>query len=132
MANSLRTTTVFGVAARMSSVNCRSVAASAASGMLLTSPMLMQLDALSSIGEAEQPESMKSGIGRPLFGGHQCRAPRLRGRQRLVEIGDDVVDMLNADGKPNHLRLDARLAMLLGRHLPVRGRSWVAGERLGI
>ena len=34
--------------------------------------------------------------------------------------------------KPDHLRLDAGLALLLGRHLPVRGRGRMAGQRLGV
>ncbi len=32
----------------------------------------------------------------------------------------------------NHLRLDAGLALLVGRHLPMRGRSRMAGQRLGV
>ena len=34
--------------------------------------------------------------------------------------------------EPNHLRLDAGLALLVGRHLPVRGRRRMAGQRLGV
>ena len=57
---------------------------------------------------------------------------RLRRRQRLIEVGDDVVDVLDADAEPDHFRPHAGLALLLGRHLPMRGRGRVAGERLGV
>ena len=50
-ANNFSSTTAFGVAARIRSVNCRSVASSAASGMLLTRPMVMQFAALSSAAD---------------------------------------------------------------------------------
>src|SRR5215470_3991861 len=54
------------------------------------------------------------------------------GIQRLVDIVDDVVDMLDADAQPDHLRPDAGLTLLVRRHLPVRRRSRMAGERLGV
>ena len=39
------------------------------------------------------------------------------GGQRLVEIGDDVVFMLDADGKPDGFRGDTGLALVGLRHL---------------
>src|SRR5579863_5255986 len=54
------------------------------------------------------------------------------GTERLVEIGDDVIDVLDADAQAYGLRPDACDALLLGRHLPVRGRGRMAGERLGV
>jgi hypothetical protein len=57
---------------------------------------------------------------------------RLRHSQRLLEIGDNIVDMLYADGQPDHLRSHAGLFLLLRRHLPMRRRGRVTGERLGV
>src|SRR5208283_1432852 len=42
--------------------------------------------------------------------------------QGLIEVGQDVVDMFDADAQANHLRQNAGLALFLGRHLPMRGR----------
>ena len=52
--------------------------------------------------------------------------------ERLIEVGDDVVDVLDADAEPDHLRRHAGLPLLLRRHLPVRGRRRMAGQRLGV
>jgi hypothetical protein len=50
-------------------------------------------------------------IGR--FGpARQLAARRLRGRQRLIEVGDDVVDVLNADRQPDIAVGDAGLRLL--------------------
>src|SRR5262249_53963915 len=62
----------------------------------------------------------------------RASAPRTRGGERLVEIRDDVVDVLDADGEPDHFRPHAGFLLLLRRHLPVRGRSRVASERFGV
>ena len=62
MANSLSSTTVSGVAARMRSTNCRSVASTAASGMLLTRPTVMQFAAFNSAADPNRAVSRKSGI----------------------------------------------------------------------
>src|SRR5579863_7406447 len=108
MANNFSSTTTLGAAVRMRSMNCRSVAASAASGMLFTRPMLMQFAARNSAWDSDGPESRKSGIGAVLrarlLGRNQSRAGRLRRRQRLIKVGDDIVDVLDTDGKPDHLR----------------------------
>jgi len=37
----------------------------------------------------------------------------------LIQILYDVVDMLNTDAQPDHLRHDSRDALFFGRHLPV-------------
>ena len=41
----------------------------------------------------------------------------LSDRKRLIEIGEDVVDMLDADRQPNVAFRDAGLRLLLGREL---------------
>src|ERR1700724_2265323 len=46
-----------------------------------------------------------------LLGGHH--RPLVGRRQRLVEIADDVVAVLDADAQPDHLRLHAGLELLL-------------------
>src|SRR5450432_1840655 len=57
---------------------------------------------------------------------------RLGGGERLAEILGDVVHMLDADAQPDHLRPHAGLLLILRRHLPVRRRRRVAGERFRI
>src|SRR5262249_37755277 len=39
------------------------------------------------------------------------------GGERLVEVGDDVVDVLDTDTQPYRLRADSSHPLLLGRHL---------------
>src|ERR1700722_14243208 len=74
--NSNRRTMVFDAAARIRSVNCRSVASSAGSGMLLISPMVTQFEAWISLVEADREESRRTGIGcsPDLFCGEERRA----------------------------------------------------------
>jgi hypothetical protein len=60
------------------------------------------------------------------------RATRVARGQRLIEIGENVVDVLDADREADHLRPHAGFLLLRGRHLTVRGRCRVAGERLGV
>src|SRR5262249_45944788 len=55
-----------------------------------------------------------------------------RCKQRLREIGDDVVDVLDANAEPYHLRTYACLFLLLWRHLAMRGGRWMTGECLGV
>jgi hypothetical protein len=57
---------------------------------------------------------------------------RSRWSERLIEIGDDVVDVLDADAEPDHLRPHAGLGCSSRRHLPMRRRGRMAGERLGV
>src|SRR5579863_8356441 len=122
IAYSFKSTTAFGVAARIRSVNCRSVASTAASGMLLTRPMLTQFGAFSSRPVPARPVcparpvSRKSAIGVlpvPLFGRDQGRTALLRHRERLIEVGDDVIDVFDADAEPDHFRPHASLLLLL-------------------
>ena len=49
--------------------------------------------------------------------------------QRLVEIGDDVVDMLDADRQPDIVVGHAGRLLLLGRELRVGGGRRMDGER---
>src|SRR5438046_2460776 len=53
------------------------------------------------------------------------------GMERLIEVGDDVVNVLDSDAQPDRLGPHAGLFLLFGRHLPVRGRCGVAGARSG-
>src|SRR5580698_6152416 len=99
-------------------------------------PMVRQLEARNSLAEADGEVSSRSGMSRALrkllFGRDQRRAARLRYSKRLIEIGDDVVDVLDADREPNQIRLHAGLELLLRRHLPMRRRSWMACKRFRI
>jgi len=54
------------------------------------------------------------------------------GGKRLVEIGEDVVDVLDANTEPDGFRSDARETLLRRGHLPVRGRGRVTGQRFRI
>src|SRR5687767_14751566 len=60
-----------------------------------------------------------------LLGGERNLA---RGAERLVEIGDDVVDMLDADRQPDIIVRDAGRQLLLCGQLGVRGRGRVNRE----
>src|SRR5262249_48451015 len=105
-------------------MNCRSVASRALSGMLLTSPISTQPSAALAMRGSE-PRSTRSGMRwlgsglLGLLGRDHAAITGVRGVERLVEIGQDVVDVLDADAETDHLRPDARLALLLGRHLAV-------------
>ena len=57
---------------------------------------------------------------------------RLRRGEGLIKIGQNVVNVFDADREADHLGPHPSLVLLLQRHLPVRGRSGVAGERFGI
>ena len=56
----------------------------------------------------------------------------MRGCERLIEIGDDVGDMLDADRQPDHFRHHARVLLFFRRHLAMRGRGGMAGERFRV
>src|SRR5579863_3359109 len=47
----------------------------------------------------------------------------------LVEIAEDVLDMLDADREPDGFGRYAGVALLLRRHLPMRGRRRMATKR---
>src|SRR5207247_197439 len=54
------------------------------------------------------------------------------GGECLVEVGDDVIDVLDADAQAQGLRPNAREALLFRRHLPVRRRCGMTRQRLRI
>ena len=47
----------------------------------------------------------------------------LRVRQGLIEVGYDVVAVLDSNAEPDHLWRDSRLSLLLWRHLPMGRRE---------
>src|SRR5580658_7314051 len=100
-----------------SEINWRSVALSASSDMLLIRPIFTQ---------PPGSESNKTGISVSLHCDHGS------GVEGLLQIGNDVVDVLDADAQANQLRGNAGVALFFGRHLPVSGGGRVARERLGI
>ena len=53
----------------------------------------------------------------------------IQSRDRLIEIGDDVVDILDADRQAHHVGTGARLLQLLGRELAVGRRRRMDDER---
>src|SRR2546428_13070788 len=59
-------------------------------------------------------------------------ALRVHRIERLIEIADDVVDVLDADAEPDHLWRDACVALLIRRHLSVCGRRGMTRERFGV
>src|SRR5258708_32153311 len=128
-------TVTFSAAGCSSAATCRSVASSAASGMLLRRPTSM----VPGDGGRQgfDPLSIRTGMISPrkpirirLFCRDHPADARMRRIERLIEAGDDVVDMLDADAKPDHIGPSARLALLLGRHLPIRRGGGLAGTRL--
>src|SRR5689334_8440207 len=93
------------IAAACSKVtNCRSVARSAASGMLLNTPIERRRreDCACSPPSAVSNLYCATALIASFCG--FCDAPALGRRQRLVDVGDDVVDMLDADAEANCLR----------------------------
>ena len=57
---------------------------------------------------------------------------RTDGIEALLEVGDDVIDILRADGETYRVDLYARLRELLRRELRVRRRVRVNDEALDI
>src|SRR5437867_12194197 len=55
-----------------------------------------------------------------------------RALQGLIEIGEDIVDVLDSYTQANHLRGHPDFLLLFGRQLPVRGRCRVTYQGLGI
>ncbi len=102
--------------------------------MLLTRPSSRAPSGARRVPPEDVALSMKTGIRRclqRLFGGqHVLRAGG--GSERLVEVGDDVVDVLDTDAQADHLRPHPGIALLLRRHLTMRGRGRVARQRLGV
>src|ERR1700733_646494 len=93
-----------------SEINWRSVALSASSDMLLTSPILMQPGS----------ESNKTGITVSL------RSDQGGGVESLLQICNDVVAVFDPDAEANHFRHNAGLALFFRRHLPVSGGGGMA------
>ena len=56
----------------------------------------------------------------------------LRRSERLIEVGDDVVDVFDADAEPNHLWSHPGLALFFNRHLPMGSRGRMAGQRFSV
>src|SRR5580698_8770723 len=63
---------------------------------------------------------------------HSRRASSRRRAERLVEIRENVVDVLDADAQADASRTDARGELLLGVHLTVGGGGRVTGERFRV
>ena len=57
---------------------------------------------------------------------------RLTCAERLLEIGNDVVNVLGADGNPDQILCDTTVDLLLLTELFVCGGPRVDGERFGI
>src|SRR6185312_10021721 len=56
----------------------------------------------------------------------------VRAAERLIEVGEDVVDVLDPDAQPDHLGPNAGLLLFFGGHLAVGRRRGMAGERFGV
>src|ERR1700761_6011432 len=128
-------------------VNWRSVACSAVSGMLLTRPMrstASEARPCSSLSDSRGCVGARAGltIRRCLSNGTVMDCPpglfrRLEpmaagGRERLVDVFDNVGAVLDADRQADGFGQDAGHALLLGRHLAMGGRRRMTCERFGI
>src|ERR1700716_1011725 len=126
-------------------MNWRSVACSAASGMLLMSPIVStasEFRCLSSGSASCHSVGARPGLTMSrclsnrrvmpglidLFRGLKPLMLRAGQRERLVDILDNVGGVFDADRKPDGFRQNAGQALLLGGHLAMRGRSGMAGE----
>src|SRR4051812_24111254 len=54
------------------------------------------------------------------------------GGERLFQVGEQVVDVLDAERQPDRLLADARLVELGRRELPMRRRRRMRRQRLGV
>ena len=54
------------------------------------------------------------------------------GGEGLIEVGEDIVDVLDADAEPDHAGGDAGATLFLCRHLAMSGGSRMAGQRFGV
>src|SRR5271167_2240836 len=119
-------------ASSSSPTNWRSVADQAASGMLLTRPILSRLPRSRieprrsrrsrRLVTAASAEGASIVTGTALLGRDRTRG-RNRGAQRLLEVFDDVVDMLDPDAQPNRLGADTREPLFVGGHLAMGRRG---------
>ena len=64
--------------------------------------------------------------------GCACKLVAVGSLDRLVEVGEDVANVFNADGKPHQLRRHARGRLLLSRELLMRGGGRMDHQRLGV
>src|SRR5262245_4552993 len=102
----------------------RASAKVAASGIFIA---LSLTGALGSRGRRSPPIEWK--INFPSCGlGHRHRGCG----ERLVEVGDDIVDVLDADREAHVAGRHAAGELVRRAQLPVRGRSRMDGERPGI
>jgi hypothetical protein len=69
-------------------------------------------------------ESWRSGNAYPGAPLHRC--------QRLLQVGPQIIDMLDADGQAHHVGTDACLGQFGRVELAVGGAGRMAGRRLGV
>jgi hypothetical protein len=62
----------------------------------------------------------------------RSRTPEAETASACFDVGDDVVDVLDAHRDAHQILRDAGARQFLGVELAVRGRGRVAGERLGV
>src|SRR5690606_17654367 len=62
----------------------------------------------------------------------RCRIQPLSLRQRLLQVFEQVIDVLDAERQAHHAFGDARFGQFVGVELPVRGGRGVGGQRLGV
>src|SRR3546814_9770972 len=60
------------------------------------------------------------------------RSVLLRGAERLAQVGDDVVRILQADREAHHVLADPRPLQVLGGHLLARGAGRMDHQGLGV
>src|SRR5690606_17084688 len=85
----------------------------------------------SSVARAGRVEGILTGmIARTCRDGY--RPPGRSGPQRLVEVPQDVVDVLDADAQAHEVGAHAGRGLLVGGKLAVRGRGRVDGQALGV
>ena len=79
-------------------------------------------------------EQRADGAGRSLGqgGSPMPRNRTRRPRERLIQIGEDVVDVLDADAQADAARADAGRQLFGRRHLAMSGGGRMAGERFRI
>src|ERR1700677_4268685 len=112
--------------------NWRSVADQAASGMLLTRPIVKRLPRSPieprrsrrsrRLVTAASAEAVSIATGMALLGRDRTRG-RNGGAQRLLKVLHDVVDMLDPDAQPNRLGADPGAQLLVGGHLAMGRRG---------
>src|SRR5258708_943335 len=113
--------------------NCRSVARSAASGMLLNTPIERRgrKDCVCSPPSAVSNLYCATAVIAS-FCGFCSHEPALGRRQRLVDVGDDVIDVLDADAEADRFWINAGRLLLVRRHLAMRCRGRMASERFRV